>query len=108
MWRRKSAKRSSAGRPATPKQRRKTMEIDEIHGILTEFLATEANVLWIVDPLVHFDSDREEFQRSFDDCDADMLATTVRTRKEDPSWTWWSTLKEGNKPVPQDTGVAAL
>jgi hypothetical protein len=84
------------------------MEIDDIQGILTEFLTTEANVLWIVDPRVHFDGDQEEFYRSFDDCDADLLATAIRTLEEEPAWHFWSSLRIGEDPPPPDSRVAAL
>lgn len=84
------------------------MEIDQFKEILEEFLNTDANHLWSIEDDVHFDGDWVEFQESFAISDADLLATEVRTRSEDPDWNWWPTLLRGNDPVPAETGVAAL
>ncbi len=75
---------------------------------LEEFLGSEVEYLWLVDEPVYLDGDWESFYSGFDDRDADLLATEIRTRAEDPDWNWWSSLKDGEEPAPADTGVAAL
>jgi hypothetical protein len=75
---------------------------------LEEFLESEVEYLWIVEETVYLDGEWEGFYGEFDQNDADLLATEVRTRAEDPDWNWWSSLKDGEEPANADTGVAAL
>jgi hypothetical protein len=75
---------------------------------LREFLESEVEFLWIADDRVFLEGDWERFYRDFDERDADLLATEIRTRTEDPDWNWWSSLKDGEEPAPPDTGLAAL
>ena len=84
------------------------MELSEFIATLTDFLASDVDQLWIVDERVHYDGRWESFQAFFDDCEADLLATEVRTREEEPGWCWWTSLKSGQEAVPAVHGVAAL
>ena len=65
---------------------------EEMVGVLTDFLASDLCDIWLVDPHVHLDQDWNEFQSKFAGCQADLLATEVRTRSEDPQWHRWSSL----------------
>jgi hypothetical protein len=78
--------------------------------LLEDFLETDAEHLWVIDPQVHVDQPWDEFQSCFDECEADLLATMVRTRADDPDWTWWKSLKpEGEESSAiDDSDVAAL
>lgn len=84
------------------------MEIDHLKNILEEFLTAGTDYLWFIEHDVHFDGSWAEFQNSFETSDADLLATEVRTRLEDPDWNWWATFGHEDHPPSPDTGVAAL
>jgi hypothetical protein len=75
---------------------------------LKEFLESEVEYLWIAEDPVYLDGNWESFFHDFDQLKVDLLATEIRTRAEDPDWTWWSSLKDEEEPAPADTGIAAL
>jgi hypothetical protein len=52
---------------------------------------------WIVEYDVRFEGSWEEFFSYFQDDDAHLLSTFLRTQGEDPQWAWW---KEHNLEVP--------
>ncbi len=74
---------------------------------LEEFSELDSDFLWITDERVFFEGDWESFYDGFDGCDADLLATVIRSRDEEPDWPWWSSLRDpaGNEV---GGGVAAM
>lgn len=85
-----------------------TMNLTEFAQALEEFLTSESTHFWLVDERVLWERREEEFQRFFEDYEADLLATEVRRHAEDPNWTWWSHLKAAGGAFPLRQGVAAL
>lgn len=84
------------------------METGEILQNIREFLGSDSDQLWLVDERVRWEGLEEEFQQSFEDNDADFLATELRTFPDDPGWPWWSTLQGPGDPFPRSHSVAAL
>ena len=82
------------------------MNLGEIKQELVGFLASGTDDLWLVDDRVLWDGMEEQFHHCFDNCDADLLATEVRTYAEDPRWTWWSSLRAPGGVVPLSQCVA--
>lgn len=84
------------------------MLLHEIQALLADFLATGGERLWLVDPEVFFDCDLRDFQLTFDNCGADLLATNVRSYEEDPDWHWWYTLNGFPAGLSGHEKIAAL
>lgn len=81
--------------------------LEALATLFEEFLGSDSTHLWIVDEKVFFEGDRNALLERFSGCDADLLATVVRSKDEEPNWHWWGSLAvpEG---VEVDTGVAAM
>lgn len=78
-------------------------ELKQLAGRLQAFLETEKTDLWMIHEGVHVDEEQPgEFFKSFKDYPCDLLATRVRSRREDPEWIWW------NSMVPGECGEQAL
>ena len=84
------------------------MDGKEILEILTDFLASDLCDIWLVDPQVLLDQEWNTFQSDFISCDADLLATQVRTREEDPEWQRWDSLCNRKEFTGFGMEVAAL
>jgi hypothetical protein len=95
-----------AGPP--PENSKSPRDGEEIVDLLTDFLASDLCDIWLVDPHVHIDQDWLDFQSNFAGCDADLLATQLRTRSEDPQWHRWSSLVNTKGYSRSGTEVAAL
>lgn len=61
---------------------------------LKVFLASDREYMWHVDERVWLDGDWDEFLSVFANCDADLLATNVRTRRDDADWWHWRNFHE--------------
>ncbi len=59
---------------------------------LNDFLVSDLDFLWIRDPQVSYDGNWESFELFFDDCEADLLATQIRSYAEEPDWHAWPSL----------------
>lgn len=84
------------------------MDLVEIIQTLKDFLKTDSAQLWLLDERVRWEGMEEEFQQSFEENDADFLATEVRSFADDPGWTWWHTLQSEDGGSPPSSSVAAL
>ncbi|HEY8961569.1 MAG TPA: DUF707 domain-containing protein [Luteolibacter sp.] len=84
------------------------MNLDEFVLLLEEFIASNAEQLWIIDKQIWHDCEWNVFEDSLQSCNADFLATAVRSRTEDPEWNWWASLHANNEADPSAHGVAAL
>jgi hypothetical protein len=83
------------------------MSLAETKQNLAEFLASDADYLWIVDARVLWEDMEEEFQLYFEESNADLLATEIRTFREEPQWTWWKSLISPSNPNSFSECVAA-
>jgi Core-2/I-Branching enzyme/Protein of unknown function (DUF3431) len=83
--------------------------IENTLSVLNEFLQDDSSFLWLTDDRITWGEIEEEFHDYFEDVDADLLATEIRSHASDKNWYWWSSIKipvEGVKIA--DCGVAAL
>ncbi len=83
------------------------LTLQKLGAMLEAFLSTEDRYLWLIDEQVFFDGDWDEFFESFSRCDADLLATVVRHRTEEPDWHWLRSLKASGDHSTSD-GIAAM
>lgn len=89
--------------------KRTIMELNEITQALTAFLSSETDEqLWIVDARVRLAQELEEFQLSFEENEADFLATEIRSWADEPTWGWWASMTVPSEEDLSDLGVAAL
>lgn len=84
------------------------MELRDLLDGLRSFLATTDEYLWIADPRVYMDGGPDAFHAALSESDADLLATEVRTRADDPHWHWWSTLSFRNQRANDPADVAVF
>lgn len=82
--------------------------MDNLKYELVAFLASTEEALWVVDGGVWLDGSWDGFFESFDGSEADLLATEVRSREEDPGWNWWSSLKREDALGSDHGNIAAL
>lgn len=47
---------------------------------------------WIIEDDVRYNGNWQDFFEAFSSCEADFVATHIRTSQEVPFWYWWSTL----------------
>ena len=83
-------------------------DVEMIVEIFRDFLAGGNMRLWIIDERVFCDGGWSTFRNSFTACEADLLATELRTHAEEPTWHHWSTLVNPNVKDRLETAVAAL
>jgi Protein of unknown function (DUF707) len=77
--------------------------------LFKEFLASDLDFVWIRDPQVSDGGNWEFFESSFDDCEADFLATQIRTYGEEPDWhAWTSLMTPENIVLVEENKIAAL
>jgi hypothetical protein len=81
--------------------------LETLAALFEEFLLTESKHLWIVDEKVFFEAERGDILAKFSRCSADLLATEVRRREEEPDWHWWRSLVAPEE-TETDSGVAAM
>jgi hypothetical protein len=81
--------------------------LEAFASLLEEFLRTDSKHLWIVDEQVFYEGDQDALLARFSGCNADLLATVVRSRDEDPDWHWWRSLATPDE-ARADSGVAAM
>lgn len=84
--------RIPAYRDSNLQARQPSMNLQELILFLERVLESDSDYLWFVDDRVDFQGGEETFLDDFEVCDADLIATFVRTRSEDPDWPWWDTL----------------
>lgn len=75
---------------------------------LRELLLSAEEYIWILDARVYFDGSWDSMCDAFADCRADLLATEVRTRTQDPDWFWWGSLVAPGSADSPEFGLAAL
>ena len=81
--------------------------LDALASLIEEFLRTDSKHLWIVDEQVFYAGNQDVLLAKFSHCHADLLATVVRTRDDEPDWNWWRSLLTPDKIAPNN-GVAAM
>jgi hypothetical protein len=82
--------------------------MQDFQPLLERFLSGKESHLWHRNVRVFLDGDWDAFEGHFESSQADLIATSVRTRQEDPGWYWWSTLKSPLTSAAHVDGVAAL
>lgn len=70
-----------------PQQVFKRILFDQIDQFLSQ---DDSEFLWLKDDFVWYDGDINQLFHSFDEIDADLLATNVRSRMDDPAWVHWA------------------
>jgi len=84
------------------------MNLKEYASILRGFLNTASEYYWLVDDRVLWEDLKPAFERDFFCCDADLLATVLRTHSDESTWFWWPSLKSPLGDNRKNQGVAAL
>ena len=82
--------------------------LDELKNSLNK---SDEYYTWVTNPKVWCDCDNKEFFSSFNQCNADFLATNLRTREDDPAWYHWGTftpVKQMLGSTTQDSVVGSL
>ena len=65
--------------------------------IIPRALELQAPFVWAMEYDVDYSGDWRDFFGQFDDCDADLLTSTIVSPREDPNWRYWHT---GRSPYP--------
>jgi hypothetical protein len=88
---------------------RKHREVtNQIISDLKEFLEGDEDICWHIDDLVFFEGDWLEFARDLDSSRADLLATSIRSREQDPGWLGWKEFLDPSGGTPEAGTAAAL